>query len=1121
MDIYIGGVIEVESERLALKKIAQLLDTDGKRAVIFANFYVMSRQIDLLVATNDIALVIEVKGFSRPIRGGENGYWQYQQASGQWKDFRNPYQQALKAALEVKNAVANSNFVSNKMPYIDSVLIFSPTISHGSNVFEGNNKVSVIRLDGLQTELRKRRSGALSVNVWKRFADHLGLKQVSSIDAACDLKLDESDNRLRQYKEKFCRAYREGTALVPFSCRLDGKTISSDEVTQLICERGGGLILKGPSGCGKSMLAEAASVAYSESGGTPIIVQGKEFSGRIKEVINREATLLGAQSATQLLQDAQRLKRPVLLIADGYNECPEKLRGQFTRGVVALADRYGTGLLVTSQIQPERNELLGLVDVNVQTPTKEIKFAIAEGVSDSKEGLAAIKDLLDAVSTGLEAKLVGEVGADVTPAGSRYTLFDAFARKRLSEAASDGIRALSKVADWLSTRFAFSLSIRDFDRLMDEDSVSSELRKLLVDSGMLTVKGDRVSFPHEMFLDAFATEAVVRQAGDDPDLVLKAIKSPLHAARKSLIIGAIEDSLMLDSLLPRLEDDASIRACLQGECGNHAQEWSEGHYRKLLGLLREEAANVCFEVKAEVVRKHFVDIKVGFAHSSLKEWTACDRAFIVLLPALIAETQYLDEAMDIVRIMDNRIEEESLRLCRETRIKKTVLQSRLFATSYVVSQHFTKATTGIAKTCDDITSGVFTTRIRGGITEQSDEPGDMSVWLELMGQALSPGQLYLFLKLCRYRDIIPTSFIRREIESRWNTAPYHLRLALVDSVLPVHAAGGDAERVKLIKVIEELENNDPFLSSSIIEALQKLGALDKDADEHQTTVLENIRNCLSRPEDSQYQTEAWRIYKSQFEHPYDTAYCEAVASLSISEQKALLDMALRVAEVDFWLGPLLLKLASFGDPGAGENIGRWTKPPSTDSFMPQLDIEAFVIAHVALAKLRCPLPKHQYSDEAPSERALMACGTILYWSNREDIGKEKRSEANSHALSVLVQHEKGVALNALRECEMASTEGFERLPGDVPVVSSIVALHPSEAVEISRNALSEYLTQAGAVNGARDFTIFDPLTFGFGILERHGNKLDCSLLRKFASEQKYGRCAIAALRAIEERSSKC
>ena len=45
-------------------------------------------------------------------------------------------------------------------------------------------------------------------------------------------------------------------------------------------------------------------------------------------------------------------------------------------------------------------------------------------------------------------------------------------------------------------------------------------------------------------------------------------------------------------------------------------------------------------------------------------------------------------------------------------------------------------------------------------------------------------------------------------------------------------------------------------------------------------------------------------------------------------------------------------------------------------------------------------------------------------------------------------------------------KALKLLPGDVPVVSSIVALHPSEAVEISRDALSEHLTQAEYLDGS-------------------------------------------------------
>ena len=105
--------------------------------------------------------------------------------------------------------------------------------------------------------------------------------------------------------------------------------------------------------------------------------------------------------------------------------------------------------------------------VEAPLPSLETKVAIAGNASEGTVPSEAIAQLLVAVSTGLEARLVGAVGA-VLPAGSsRYALFDGFARKRLGAAASDGIRVLSEVAAWLCQRLAFSLSIREFDRLMD------------------------------------------------------------------------------------------------------------------------------------------------------------------------------------------------------------------------------------------------------------------------------------------------------------------------------------------------------------------------------------------------------------------------------------------------------------------------------------------------------------------------------------------------------------------------------------------------------------------------------------------------------------------------------
>ena len=671
LEVRTGGLIEHESERSTLREIERLLAADGRRAIALANFEIDSRQIDLLVALDDLALVIEAKGFTRPVRGDENGDWQVHLASGQWKDFRNPYRQALDATLAVKNAAGA--VAGAGAPYIDAALVFVPGIPPGSRAMASNHKVSVIGQDGLQAELGKRTSGAWSVDRWRVIADHLGLRRASSVRAACDPGLAEAEDRIRKYRGMFRHTYGGGEALVPFICGTGEQSIPSGDVARLVVDRRVGVLLKGPSGCGKSMLAEASGVAFSDRGGVAISVQGKDFGGSVKELVDREAGLLGAQSGVQLLKDARRLNRPVLFIVDGYNECAEELQGRFTRGMAALAARYEGGVMVASQVAPVRGDLLELREVEVAPPTMDTKVAIAAAASEGKVRPEAIVHLLAAVSTGLEARLVGAVGATLPPGRSRYALFDAFARKRLGEAASDGIRVLSQVAAWLCERFAFSVSIREFDRAMDAGGVSVPLRRCVIDRGLLMLRGDRVSFPHEMFLDAFAAEAVVRQAGSSPEPVLKALAAPLHAGRKDLVVGAIDDESMLERLLPRLEDYGSVRACLEGKCGGFAQEWAGERCRRLWDGLREEARNSRFRVGGEGVDH------VEFEESSLTSWSHCDRAFFAEFAGRMACGRNLEDGLGIVGILDRRIADESVRLAEETGLGRAKLRSHMFA----------------------------------------------------------------------------------------------------------------------------------------------------------------------------------------------------------------------------------------------------------------------------------------------------------------------------------------------------------------------------------------------------------------------------------------------------------
>ena len=347
------------------------------------------------------------------MRGSENGPWQVHVGSGAWKDFPNPYHQALDVAFAIKDAMRA--FFDGSVPYVAAALVFAPEIPRGSRALQGNRKVSVVGHDGLRERLRKRGRNGWSGAQWRAFGRNLGLIRVSSIAAACNPILVEAEYRIREYAASFCRAYQDAENLVPFGCNSDGESISSSDVTDLVLEHRGGLLLHGPAGCGKSMLAASSGAAFVRRDGVAVTIQSKEFEGSVKVVLDREVGLLGASTTTGLLHDARLLGKPILLIIDGYNECAADRQRQLTRVIAALARKFEAGVLVTSQIPLTGGGLLDLQRVDVPPPTMETKAAIAEKASEGRVPRMNTDKLLAAVSSGLEARLAGEVGTAVRP----------------------------------------------------------------------------------------------------------------------------------------------------------------------------------------------------------------------------------------------------------------------------------------------------------------------------------------------------------------------------------------------------------------------------------------------------------------------------------------------------------------------------------------------------------------------------------------------------------------------------------------------------------------------------------------------------------------------------------
>ena len=963
----------------------------------------------------------------------------------------------------------------------------------------GDFKVSVTGLDGLNEILRIQQRDALSSHHWKAFAERLDLIPVSTIEAACDPALLDAENLLRQYLEAYSRAYTQPEPMVPFTCRSNGNGISSEDVGRLIAEEQADVLIQGPSGCGKTLLATEAGLSLVECGGIVIVIPAKDYSSSIKTVLDREIGLLQDSTALQVLDAARVLNRPLLFVVDGYNECLVRERPALTRSIAALSRKYEGSVVVTSQAPLERGDILLLRTVEVPPAKMETKIAIALGVTGGDTLPKEWKYLLGAVTSGLEARLIGEVGQQIGRYSSRHTLFDLFVRNRLGDSAGEGIRLLSQLAGLLSDRVAFTLSLRDFDRLLDREDIPHSTATLLQTARLVSSRGDRISFAHEMFLNAFAAENVIRLAADQSTGVLEALASPKHADRKTFIIGAIDDDLLRDQVLKGLTDAESIAACLAGACGRAAREWAEARCGALWKGLRAEALRVSFRISDE--GRH----NVAFEETTLTTWTPLERAFLAAMPQRLIEGCYLADALDTIGVLDRRIADEEARLGDEARGRRVPLWSALFANAYVDQS---STAPGITRICAHLYGGVH--------RRPGDEvPGTIR---ESLGEdRLSPGQVYLLLTLSRGTNTIG-SLIVKAIKSHWTGAPYHLKLGLMDASYMCYPSDAK-DKAALVEAIEALpQQRNTFISSAIVDALKRLGALEDSEREHMAVVRQEIEECLSDPESTGHHSEAYRLYVAQFDHPYSGAYGEAIAELPEDDRKSLLRMAsIGVPDSAFFLVALLVDLFSFRDPALEHSISRWTAMPPTDSVIPQDSIAALVIAHIALARLGRPLPDGRDVAAGHSAEALAACGQILYWRNRNDLNQTTRRHACDASLKVLLRHERGAALDVVRRCEHALFRGTWEMPLPTPVERSIVNAFPLEATEICRHALAGSITQVGYFRHYRENDQRRNLIFSMGVLGQHGNTTDLRLLREYAGDAALGTSAIAAVRTIECR----
>ncbi|MGI8473258.1 NERD domain-containing protein [Pectobacterium brasiliense] len=1087
--LFIGEPIEHASDRDVLVTVCDALEKGTGWAYIFANFNVNGRQVDVAVFSATTTLVIEAKGYTQPIKGGVNGSWTQVGPYGS-RQLRNGYSQALGAKNALRDAMAE--LFGALSGYPNALLGITPAIPSGSSLPPSDFKVITGGLDEIEIALSTMSGALLSEERCQVLADHFNLESVSGRDAAIHETVLLSERTVSSYESAFLEFHGPiGARLAEDQYHLGGKLISASKILEMAMSSQSTLLIRGPSGCGKSLLSSRIATECIQFGVLPIHIEGKNFEGKLQKIMDVELRLLGT-SVSNLLRASRLLVKHIVLFLDGYNECPESLQIALTRSLQAFSLRYGAGTVITSQGPLAKQELLSVEEIQVTPPQPALKSQLAK-LNQEDENFTNCQALLEIALSGLEAELIGQAAASLPAGASTFVLFDTVARMRLGSFATAGIRALSGFAEELISQTAFSMSIREFDRFCDATSVTDTTLHAILESRLLSQRGDRFSFSHEMFFYAFMAESAVRVARKDSERVQAFLRSPRFHGSKALILGAMEDDSTLRDILEKTTDQGILESCVRGECGDAARSIVKTKLDVLLTEMVTETSELRFLLNGE--GWHSCSIEAGDHRPILSK-------FEVFLPAigwLLMQGVHLEQIMAACRIMDGKIVEANRDLYEEAIAKKVPLRHETFSQSYVFNRKI-----ALSQLVSFVHSGGLGFRHSPGC-----EFGEAlkKSWEE----ASTHSEFYVLLGITRFTKQAPWAApCVLNLLKRLKSLPYHLQLATIDFCAHLSNVD-DAIKAKMIVALEDsMDKLGVVMNSIIFDALKGLGGLDAEEENYRTVVLEEIESVFSES-GPQADMEAWNIFSRQFDHPYDGIYWEEVNNLTSDQKRQFLFKALKGASTDYvlFVGILIRQLADFGDPSVSEAIEPWLRLPAKRSAMQQDAVEVFFAAYEAMGILSIPLPTTTASPVDVDE-TMRACGELAYWACRLRTCELESSPQTLDARTTLLAYSASASAGALwySTSRMLSSDGAR---------THVATSYPNTALAVCRDALTNRESQKTYHEHRFMNDLARIVSFSIQVIGQFGDADDLQRLRSLCDEEDLGHEALNAIQKIEDR----
>lgn len=1078
-EFFVGGAVEPWSERVVLEHIHGVLAQAGRPFVILANFQLAGRQLDCVVVTGERVLVIEVKASRHPVRGGHDGDWQRLDAAGHWHSYTNGYQQALAAKNRLRDAMRKHEEIGGFYP--EALVLFALPLPEGSALTGGDFKVVVTELDRLDLSEPSGQTNPWNVDEWRAFAEAHSLRPATLDEVVGGTALAPAFDLLRDYRAKAAAELdRDGLAWLP-----ESEEQRSDLLGRL--DASPGCYLSGPSGCGKTLAARWIGGRLSRDGECVIFLAAKDYDGAWSRLLTRELSLLVDVSLGSFLRAVRATGLPFRIIFDGINELGSE-RDAALRGLRALVRRLDARLVVTGQ-SGVPDQLGGLELFTIAPPSLALKERIA--LVRLPTTSASLQALLKAVPSGFEAAIVAEIGADARADASRQLLVDQFIRQRLGPGHRAGAAGLRRLALKLVETTSFSLNETVFDDLMIAAGLSGGGIEAMFVGDILVRRGGRVSFAHEILLNACAASGFAQHAPVAGAKFAFLLALPTLAPIAADILSVIEERALVLTILETSEDHALLFEAARGLAGPVALDAADEI------LARTEAA---IEAETSGLRLALVPgdhPPVVWEEGGIRDWTRAEEARLNALARMISTGHRIERYFELCAAMDTLLLAERRRLWDAATVAGIkALRSFSFRLAYSTFV----AECALARISRMVASGIF----------DLSDPATPQAPLDMM--SLTSGQLYFYLRRRRLfldsADVdILAETLAELIRERFRGEPDLVKFEILHALPFVRLA--DPDKIEtLVEAVEAIDADREgiMISTAIIEALKYLGALEESAEGAREGIAGQFRRALQDPEDEGTRRTALVVSTAMFDHPYDTIYGEEFDALELEARRELIRRAARSedARASIFLSWLMRELASFDDPADVEIMRSFATLPQPRNSFPQEEWGAFTVATRYLGRHHLRLPERKGASDA--ERALLGLQALLH-AIEAGLGEESTAEA-WRQLNTLPD---AVVIGCLSEMEGAlSEQHWSESQGASRV--SLIRPYAQRWLAIARRFLDSG-EEARHFRAAHDRDKGPELAFT--ILEHFGDRSDLDRLRRLANQSRIAARAIAVLRKLD------